>query len=147
MYSQQLYFSPHGRINREIYWKKWVIPFLLWGSVINLLCYSMGWLDGEIWLVDGYVEDFLLLMTILGFEISDPTAVAQIKFWTLMSTLTGGAWWAVLVKRLHDRGRSAWFLFLGLIPVIGPIWITIECGFLSGDQDENEFGLPEYQML
>lgn len=147
MHSTQLYMSPHGRIDRETYWKRWVIPFLLVGSVINVIAYALGWLDGEIWLVDSYVEDFLMLLAILGFEIADADMVAQIKFWTLLSSITGGTWGAVLIKRLHDRGHSAWFLLVGLIPVIGPIWITIECGFMAGDDEENDFGLPMYDMV
>ena len=39
------------------------------------------------------------------------------------------ATWILLslaVKRCHDRDRSAWFLLVGLIPVIGWLWPVIE---------------------
>ncbi len=32
---------------------------------------------------------------------------------------------AVAVRRFHDVGKSGWFLFIGLIPIIGAIWILV----------------------
>ncbi len=32
---------------------------------------------------------------------------------------------AVSVRRLHDLDRSGWWLFLGLIPIIGAIWLLV----------------------
>jgi len=32
---------------------------------------------------------------------------------------------AVLVRRLHDVGKSGWFVFIVLIPIIGAIWILV----------------------
>lgn len=32
---------------------------------------------------------------------------------------------AVSVRRLHDIGKSGWMVFIGLIPVIGLIWLFI----------------------
>ncbi len=43
---------------------------------------------------------------------------------------------ATTVRRLHDRGRSGWFMLIGLIPLVG-FWVLIEVGFLSGDAGEN----------
>jgi uncharacterized membrane protein YhaH (DUF805 family) len=47
---------------------------------------------------------------------------------------------AVQAKRWHDRNKSAWWVAIGLIPVVGPIWAFIENGFLPGDSGENRFG-------
>jgi uncharacterized membrane protein YhaH (DUF805 family) len=30
---------------------------------------------------------------------------------------------AVTVRRLHDTGRSAWILLVGLIPIVGAIYL------------------------
>ena len=35
-------------------------------------------------------------------------------------------------RRLHDRGRSAWWLLATLVPVLGPLFLIVECG-LRGD--------------
>ena len=44
------------------------------------------------------------------------------------------------VKRAHDRDRSAWFLLVCLIPLIGSIWFIVEIGFLRGTDGPNRFG-------
>jgi len=31
-------------------------------------------------------------------------------------------------RRLHDRGRSAWWLLVMAVPVLGPLLLFIECG-------------------
>lgn len=50
---------------------------------------------------------------------------------------------AVSVRRLHDIGKSGWYLFLCLIPVIGLIWLFILFATAS-QQEENEYGpIPE----
>ena len=32
---------------------------------------------------------------------------------------------AVTVRRLHDTGKSGWWIFISLIPLIGGIWLLI----------------------
>jgi uncharacterized membrane protein YhaH (DUF805 family) len=32
---------------------------------------------------------------------------------------------AVLVRRLHDAGKSGWFFFIMFIPIVGAIWILV----------------------
>ena len=46
---------------------------------------------------------------------------------------------AVSVRRLHDIGKSGWFLLVGFIPLIGGIWLLI---LLCTDSDAgiNEYG-------
>ena len=39
---------------------------------------------------------------------------------------------AVSVKRCHDRGRSGWFVLVGLIPIAGALWLLIDLGLLPG---------------
>lgn len=46
---------------------------------------------------------------------------------------------AVAAKRCHDRGRSAWFLLVLLVPVVGPLWAMIELGFLPARQEGNAY--------
>ena len=31
-------------------------------------------------------------------------------------------------RRLHDRGRSAWWLCLVAVPIVGALFLLIECG-------------------
>jgi len=46
---------------------------------------------------------------------------------------------AVSVRRLHDLGKSGWFMFISLIPIIGGIWLLVlMC--TDGDSSENAYG-------
>ncbi|MDR1922590.1 MAG: DUF805 domain-containing protein [Candidatus Adiutrix sp.] len=45
----------------------------------------------------------------------------------------------VAVKRCHDRGKSGWFLLLGLIPLVN-FWVTVELLFLRGTVGPNKYG-------
>ncbi len=47
---------------------------------------------------------------------------------------------AIQVKRWHDRDKSGWFVLIGLIPLIGPIWALVECGFMKGTTGSNQYG-------
>lgn len=49
---------------------------------------------------------------------------------------------AVLAKRWHDRDRTAWYVLLHFIPVLGTLWTLVECGFLVGSAEANRFGPP-----
>jgi len=52
---------------------------------------------------------------------------------------------AINVKRCHDRGKSGWFMLIGLIPIVG-LWYLIEVGFLEGTAGGNEYGPdPAYE--
>src|SRR4030095_4945719 len=43
-------------------------------------------------------------------------------------------------RRLHDRGRSAFWLLLAALPVLGALILTIECGFLGSRASAERFG-------
>lgn len=47
---------------------------------------------------------------------------------------------AVYAKRWHDRGKSGWWSLIMLIPIIGPIWLLVECGILEGNRGANQYG-------
>ena len=43
-------------------------------------------------------------------------------------------------RRLHDRGRSAWWLLATLVPVLGPLLLMIECGLRGTSPAASKFG-------
>jgi uncharacterized membrane protein YhaH (DUF805 family) len=45
----------------------------------------------------------------------------------------------VAVRRLHDTGKSGWFLFIGFIPLIGAIWLIVVLA-TAGTTGDNEYG-------
>ena len=50
--------------------------------------------------------------------------------WPIASLALMWVSFASVVRRFHDRGKSGWWALLYFIPVIGWLWILIECGFL-----------------
>ena len=46
---------------------------------------------------------------------------------------------AVTVRRLHDTGRTGWWILIGLIPVIGGIVLLIFM-LLDSEPGENQYG-------
>ena len=46
---------------------------------------------------------------------------------------------AVAVRRLHDVGKSGWFMFIALIPLIGSIWLLV-LFCTEGNRGENIYG-------
>ena len=46
---------------------------------------------------------------------------------------------AVLVRRLHDVGKSGWFILISLIPLIGAIWLLV-LTFTDSDTGDNAYG-------
>ncbi|MCI9844415.1 DUF805 domain-containing protein [Flavobacterium pectinovorum] len=46
---------------------------------------------------------------------------------------------AVGVRRLHDVGKSGWFMLIILIPIIGAIWLLV-LACTDGEQGTNAYG-------
>ena len=51
---------------------------------------------------------------------------------------------AAMVKRCHDRGRSGALILVGLIPVIGWLWLLIDLFVLEGEERRNRYGRPPH---
>ena len=66
------------------------------------------------------------------------TAIMGLGFILLLVLLWPA--FALTVKRFHDRGKSGWWVLMWFVPIIGSLWVFIECGFLRGDDHENEYG-------
>jgi uncharacterized membrane protein YhaH (DUF805 family) len=47
---------------------------------------------------------------------------------------------AVSVRRLHDLNKEGIWYLISLVPVIGPGWLLIYCGFLQGTAGPNRYG-------
>ena len=92
----QKYADFNGRATRPEYW--WFTLFLFIGGVV------MGLIDGAIF---GFGETAGKPLGIL-FSLG-----------TLLPML------AVSVRRLHDLGRSGWWLLIGLIPLVGAIVLIV----------------------
>lgn len=47
----------------------------------------------------------------------------------------------VAIRRLHDTNRTGWWILVGLIPIVGWIWIIVLLA-LAGDSGPNSYGPP-----
>ena len=100
-----------GRARRKEYWF-----FVLFNVIISLV----------LALIDVATDTFDseagigLLGTIYGIAVMIPSI-------------------AVLVRRLHDTNRSAWWILIAFVPLIGVI-VLIVFMFLEGKPDENDYG-------
>lgn len=88
------YLGFSGRARRKEYWMFILVNFVL-SAVLGILDSMLGL---------KIFGDKALLTTVYGIVIFLP-------------------WWAVQFRRLHDTDRSAWWLLLLVIPVIG--WLVI----------------------
>ncbi len=99
-----------GRARRKEYWM-----FIL---VNVIIAFVLGLIDGIVGVA--LESDQSLLTTLYTLAILLPSL-------------------AVGVRRLHDTGRSAWWLLIALVPIIGPIVLLV---FLVQDSQhgDNQYG-------
>lgn len=107
-----LYTSFSGRISRKVFWIYGVLLMLVGALVVF----------GIIGAISAASETLALILGI-------PAYIAVV--WVSL---------AMQAKRWHDRNKSAWWILIGLIPVIGGIWAFVETGCLRGTVGPNRFG-------
>jgi uncharacterized membrane protein YhaH (DUF805 family) len=78
----------------------------------------------------------MILDNLLGLAIRD-VGYGPIYILYILATLIPGL--AVSVRRLHDIGKSGWYLLMGLIPCLGGIILLVFYA-TAGDPGENEYG-------
>lgn len=101
---------------------------------------SEYWLKGYLILLP-----FGILTNILAYGV-DSDAARALGFLIGLISLWPGL--AILIKRWHDRDRSAWWLLTLLIPLLNfvpMVWIFIEVWFLKGTDGANRFGADPLQ--
>ncbi len=85
------------------------------------------------WASAGVAAAFVVLFVFLE------TAVGRGATWILYPPFI----WSMLVlavKRLHDRGQSAWWLAVAAIPLVGPLWLAFVLLLRKGSPGENQYG-------
>jgi uncharacterized membrane protein YhaH (DUF805 family) len=114
----QLLFSFNGRIRRLNYWLGAIGAGIAYG-VLAALCLMLGMILNRAEGGPGMIG-WLLYTVVLLFAV-----------WTGL---------ALQIKRWHDRDKSWVWIFISFIPLVGAIWVLVECGFLDGTQGPNRFG-------
>ncbi|MBF0248363.1 MAG: DUF805 domain-containing protein [Alphaproteobacteria bacterium] len=111
---KDVWFSFDGRLNRKAYWLKGTIGLGMVGCVVNMVSvlFTLPILM--------FLGPTSILLGLAGLAVWLPYVVFQ--FWTAL---------AIMYKRCHDRGRSAWWLLLVIVPLLN-LWVMIELLFLRG---------------
>lgn len=121
-----VYFSFSGRISRMTFWLSLLGLCVVEGIVFAVL---VPMLLGDVTAIDP--NDTEAMMALI-MRVNIPVIIISLVFfWPAL---------AVYAKRWHDRGKSAWWTLIGLIPLIGAIWALVELGFLRGTAGPNRYG-------
>lgn len=106
------YVNFTGRATRQQYWM-YILFYIVFYFVAVMLDINLGQFDEEE--MTGFIS------TIYTFGLLLPTI-------------------AILARRLHDIGRSSWWILLILIPVAGSLVILIFT-LIDSQKGENEYGM------
>ena len=117
-------FGFRGRIPRRTFWIYVIAALIpLYGLMI-------------------IVDQLIFPLTFHGTSTSAPTTRHPIGtlFLLVLSLPTIWISLALQVKRWHDHGKSAWWLLIGLIPIVGTVWVIGELGCVRGNPFPNAYG-------
>ena len=78
----------------------------------------------------------LLLILGLAFGEDSPASNIMVTIFYLIMLVPN---LSVSVRRLHDIGKSGWWLFIGLIPLIGSL-ILLVWALMDSEPGENQYG-------
>lgn len=119
MTPKQILFSFEGRITRLQFWMFSLGAAIVFYILLFILAQVMG-VTGEQYVGGTVSGAFYGVLGLLYLPF----------LWVHL---------AINAKRCHDRDRSAWFILVSLIPLVG-LWYLVEIGFLDGTQGPNRFG-------
>jgi uncharacterized membrane protein YhaH (DUF805 family) len=107
------YVNFNGRASRSEYW--W---FFLFTMILQFIALPID-------------------IVVLGYDMMDPGAIQ------IVGTIAGLALFlpglCVLVRRLHDLGKSGWWFLIALIPFLGIIVLLVFM-VTEGEQLPNQYG-------
>lgn len=88
----------------------------------------------EYWMFSLIQSAIIIALVILDFVLGTLPLLTVIY---ALGTFLPGL--AVLVRRLHDLGKSGWWYFIGAIPFAGFIWLIVLLA-TAGQPQPNEYG-------
>ncbi|MEL6374323.1 MAG: DUF805 domain-containing protein [Pseudomonadota bacterium] len=136
------YFSPGGRSGRAAWWLGNVFLYIISIALLlgtGYLAQMLGFIDWATALAPsdtGDPPDFVALLSNPGV-------------WMVLAAYLLTTYMAIVlsVRRLHDRGKSGWWLLLMVllsVIIIGAIWMLVELGFLAGQPGPNRYGASKH---
>ena len=111
---------------------------------MNLARLASQWMtvDGRLGRTGYWIVTALLTALLLLASRFEGRELCTLPLLPLLMALALFGWIDVAsgIKRLHDRGKSGWWLLLVLVPWVGPLRALIELGCLPGDPQDNDYG-------
>jgi uncharacterized membrane protein YhaH (DUF805 family) len=120
------WFVRRGRITRRTWWLHYAVPFFVLTVLAAIADAALGY--------PGFSTTPQTEVTFWGVT-GGPFSVL-VSLFGIVPTISAG------VARLHDRDHSAWWLLWCLLPLIGPIVLFVQQGFLAGTGRPNRYGPP-----
>ena len=117
------YATFRGRSRRSEYW--WIQLFLV---ITNLAVAAI-----DLVLMNGDIDRF----------VANGGGGIVGLVWILVTIVPA---LAVLVRRLHDTGKSGWWALIGFVPLVGGI-VLLVFTVLDSDAGENKFGVSSKLAL
>lgn len=117
IYCLKNYFKFSGRATRSEYWY-----FVLFGLLFSLTAMLIDFSIGTFYIEEGIG----IFSSIYTLAILIPSL-------------------AVTVRRLHDTNRSAWWLLISLIPIIGLIVLTVF--YCQDSKEDNKYGVNPKKII
>ena len=110
------------------------------GHMLRLLSFSGRATRSEWWAINLV---FLVPVALLGKAITRDPYLGDVARAIMLLVAIALLWVSIAgsVRRLHDRNKQGSWYLISLIPVIGPVWLLIECGFLQGTVGANDYGM------
>nr|WP_298686967.1 DUF805 domain-containing protein [uncultured Dongia sp.] len=121
MRTWQFFFSYEGRFSRMQWW-------LAQAAIV------------------AYQLFFFISLNAYEIPIQELNGAAILLAWLLVAVCI----WvniATSAKRFHDRGKSGGWIMMNFVPVIGSIWVLLECGFMPGASQDNRYGAAENKSV
>jgi uncharacterized membrane protein YhaH (DUF805 family) len=120
------YFDFNGRTRRQVFWYyvlAYVVIYVAVSIIESVLGFGGGW-------------------TPYGFIHYSPKPLTGLLTLALLLPNLG-----IAARRLHDIDRSAWWLLLGVIPIVG--WLVLIYWYVQpGTAGSNQFGAdPKSETL
>lgn len=128
----QLFTSLEGRIPRKTFWLGFIVLMIVtW--ILELILFSIFGVSMMSSMDPNATPEAAAAAA--AEQMSKLTLPLIILFLLLL-------WPSICLyaKRWHDRDKSGWWSLIGLIPIIGGLWMLIELGFLRGTDGPNRFG-------
>lgn len=112
---KSLYFSFKGRLNRGEFWLYGMIPYAVFSIVIATMYLPLINISNQ----------WNILLSVIALILTLLLAIPSL---------------ALLVKRLHDLNKSAWWLAVFIVPVVGSLYLLFIATRYRGNEGGNRYG-------